>query len=74
MRTDHDLGGDVQQISTTSCEEYKTREIAAVEAPCPLCGEIQEYFNDELRTKEQLRCYDCKQTFDAQLFITAVGL
>lgn len=75
MREDQDFGGDAKQGTIISaCEEQQTREVRAVEAPCPLCGEIQEYFTDELRTKERLRCYDCKETFDAEVFKKAAGL
>ncbi len=75
MRDDQDFGGDVKQGTLISaCEERQTREVKAVEAPCPLCGKIQEYFTDELRTKEQLRCGDCQQLFDAELFKKAAGL
>ncbi|UQZ90322.1 hypothetical protein C4J81_14360 [Deltaproteobacteria bacterium Smac51] len=58
----------------SACEDRQTREVKAIEGPCPLCGEIQEYFTDELRTKERLRCYDCKETFDVALFKEAAGL
>lgn len=75
MRDDQDFGGDAKQSAIISaCEEQQTREVKAVEAPCPLCGEIQEYFSDELRTKEQLRCYDCRELFDTTLFKKAAGL
>lgn len=75
MREDQDLGGDAKQGTIISaCEEQQTREIKAVEAPCPLCGEIKEYFSDELRTKEHLRCYDCKEVFEVALFKKAAGL
>lgn len=75
MRDDQDFGGDAQSGTLISaCEERQTREVRAVESPCPLCGKIQEYFTDELRTKEQLRCYDCKALFDTELFKKTVGL
>ena len=75
MRDDQDFGGDAKPGAIISaCEEQQTREIKAYEAPCPLCGEIQEFFSDELRTKEQLRCHDCREFFDAALFKKAVGL
>lgn len=75
MKDDQDFGGDAKQGTIISaCEEQQTREVRAVEAPCPLCGRIQEYFTDELRTKEKLRCYDCKEMFDTELFTKAVGL
>lgn len=74
MRDDQDLGDAKQGTLISACEEQQTREVKAVEAPCPLCGEIQEYFSDELRTKEQLRCYHCKQLFDTELFKKAAGL
>lgn len=75
MREDQDFGGDAQQGTIISaCEEQQTREVKPIEAPCPLCGEIQEYFTDELRTKEKLRCYDCKELFDVELFKKAAGM
>jgi len=75
MSEEHDLGGDAKSGTLISaCEEKQTREVRAVEAPCPLCGKTQEYFSDELRTKEQLRCYDCKELFDTALFKKAAGL
>lgn len=75
MRDDQDLGGDAKHGTMISaCEEMQTRAVRAVEAPCPLCGEIQEYFTDELRTKEQLRCYDCKGRFETELFKKNAGL
>lgn len=75
MREDQDFGGDAKHGALTSaCEEMQTRAVHPIEAPCPLCGEIQEYFSDELRTKEQLRCYDCKEIFDTALFKKNAGL
>ncbi len=75
MNHEHDLGGDDRTGTIISaCEDRQTREVRAVEGPCPLCGRIQEYFSDELRTKEQLRCYDCKERFDVALFKEAAGL
>lgn len=55
-------------IPMPSCHDQQSREIYPVEAPCPLCGKMQEYFNDELRTKELLRCFSCKKIFEADLF------
>ena len=74
IRDDQDFGGDKPGTIISACEEQQTREVRAVEAPCPLCGEIQEYFTDELRTKDQLRCYSCKELFDTELFRKAAGL
>ena len=69
MPNDQDSGDVKPGTIISACEEQQTREVKAVEGPCPLCGKIQEYFSDELRTKERLRCYDCKQTFDTELFL-----
>ena len=75
MKEDKNFGGDAKQGTIISaCEEQQSREVKPIEAPCPLCGKIQEYFNDELRTKETLRCYDCKEIFDVKLFKKAAGL
>ncbi len=69
MNPDQDFTSDSRSGGLISaCEEKQSREVRALEGPCPLCGKIQEYFSDELRTKEQLRCYDCKEMFDIQLF------
>lgn len=75
MREDQDFGGDAKPGTIISaCEEQQTREVKAVEAPCPLCGEVQEFFTDELRTKDKLKCYDCKEYFDTETFKKAAGL
>lgn len=74
VREDQDFGGDKPGTIISACEDRQTREVRAVEGPCPLCGKIQEYFSDELRTKEQLRCYDCRELFSTDEFKKAAGL
>jgi len=74
MHDNQELGDGRPGGIISACEEQQTREVRAVEAPCPLCGKIQEYFSDELRTKERLRCYDCRETFDVGTFRKAAGL
>jgi hypothetical protein len=69
-----DFGGDRPGGLISACEEQQSREVRPVEGPCPLCGKIQEYFSDELRTKDQLRCYDCKEVFATQLFLKSAVL
>ncbi len=68
MNNEQDLGGAARGPIVSACEDRQTREVVSVEGPCPLCGKTQEYFSDELRTKEKLRCADCKQYFDVSLF------
>lgn len=68
------MSGFAPTIPMLGCEDQHSREIYTVEAPCPLCGEMQEYFSDELRTKEVLRCFSCKARFETQLFRKAAGM
>ena len=56
------------------CHDSQSRGVKPIEAPCPLCGEIQEFFSDELRTKEQVRCYDCKELFDTAVYRKSAGI
>lgn len=68
MSEHQDLGNAKSGSIISACEEQQSREVRAVEGPCPLCGQMQEYFTDELRTKEQLRCYSCKELFPVDMF------
>jgi hypothetical protein len=36
------------QPLVSACQDRQTREPRPVEGPCPLCGAIQEYWNDEI--------------------------
>lgn len=72
-----DQGFDVESISGTivsHCTDKQSREVHAVETPCPFCGKLQEYFTDELRTKEKVRCYDCREFIDVETIRKSVGL
>ncbi|MDR1677379.1 MAG: hypothetical protein LBS44_03205 [Deltaproteobacteria bacterium] len=55
-------------LPKSACEDNHSRAVHPVEGPCPLCGSIQEYFSDELRTQETLRCSSCKERFSTDLF------
>jgi hypothetical protein len=52
----------------SACEDNHSREVRPVEGPCPLCGAPQEFFSDELRTAETLRCQDCGERFETSAF------
>lgn len=68
---------DVESISgpiVSACTDKQSREVHAFEVPCPFCGKLQEYFTDELRTKERLRCYDCKEYIDVEIIRKSAGL
>ncbi|MDR1871736.1 MAG: hypothetical protein LBS60_07440 [Deltaproteobacteria bacterium] len=69
MPEDYDLpAGATEGPIVSACADRQTREVRIVEGPCPLCGQTQEYFTDELRDKEQVRCHSCKEYFNPALF------
>jgi hypothetical protein len=69
MAENHDLpAGSQQGPIVSACKDRQTREVQAMEGPCPLCGKIQELFSDELLQKEQLRCRDCRELFSVDAF------
>ncbi|MDR0622739.1 MAG: hypothetical protein LBJ61_12845 [Deltaproteobacteria bacterium] len=59
-------GSGIQGPIVSACADRQTREIKIVEGPCPLCGGLQEYFSDELLTKNELRCRDCGGLFEVE--------
>ncbi len=74
MSNEHDYDGAGRGPIVSACEDRQTREVQSVEGPCPLCGQIQEYFSDELRLKDKLRCASCKEYFDTETFKKSAGL
>ena len=67
-------GSGIQGPIVSACADRQTREVRTVEGPCPLCGAVQEYFSDEVLSKDQLRCLDCRGVFEAEPFRKTVGL
>lgn len=74
MNQDQDFDSKNSHHMTSGCEDQKTREIAPIEGPCPHCGATQEFFTDELREKEEVRCRHCKKMIDVAAFRKAAGL
>ncbi|MDR1109765.1 MAG: hypothetical protein LBP92_03470 [Deltaproteobacteria bacterium] len=52
----------------SACEDNHSRDVRALEGPCPLCGATLEFFSDELLTRDSLRCASCRGRFEADLF------
>jgi alpha-D-ribose 1-methylphosphonate 5-phosphate C-P lyase len=58
--------GQGSSLPKSACEDNHSRQVRPFEGPCPLCGATLEFFSDELRTQETLRCSVCRERFTAE--------